>query len=126
MWLSCLRALKLIKNVRLVHYGNYETQFLKRMKSRYTNTTEDVTFLDQLISCSINLVSLTYAQLYFPTYSNGLKEIASYLGFAWSETNASGLNALAWRSEWECYWRSDFCGASCLPTMRRTAKLSSW
>jgi hypothetical protein len=101
MWMSCLNALKLIKDARLVHYGSYETQFLKRMKSRYTEKTEDAVFLDQLITSAFNLVSLTYAQLYFPTYSNGLKEIASYLGFAWSESNASGLSALAWRSEWE-------------------------
>src|SRR5262249_26457740 len=36
-----------------------------------------------------------------PTYSNGLKEIARYLGFQWSERNATGLNALRWRYEWE-------------------------
>jgi predicted RecB family nuclease len=101
MWMSCLNALKVMKDARLVHYGNYEVQFLRRMKSRYTVGTEDVAFLDKLISSSFNLLSLIYAQLYFPTYSNGLKEIASYLGFAWSESNASGFNAIAWRSEWE-------------------------
>src|SRR5215211_3062329 len=48
------------------------------------------------------LPSVIYAQIYFPTYSNGLKEIAQYLGFQWSESDASGLHTLMWRSQWEC------------------------
>src|SRR5580658_2848265 len=32
-----------------------------------------------------------YAQIYFPTYSNGLKEITGYLGFRWSGSLTSGL-----------------------------------
>jgi predicted RecB family nuclease len=101
MWLSCLQTLKSIKDVHLVHYGSYETQFMKRMKSRYADGAEDVAFVDQLITSSTNLLSFTYAQLYFPTYSNRLKEIAKYLGFAWSEPDASGLRSVAWRAEWE-------------------------
>jgi predicted RecB family nuclease len=101
MWASCLHALRLISSLRLIHYGAYETQFLKRMKERYAGETKDEAFHDQLISSSFNLLSLTYAQIYFPTYSNGLKDIAGYLGFEWSERDASGLKALVWRSEWE-------------------------
>jgi len=99
MWTSCLLALRLINTPHLIHYGSYETQFLKRMKERYAGGDE--AFLDQLISSSFNLLSLTYAQVYFPTYSNGLKDVARYLGFEWSERDGSGLKALVWRSEWE-------------------------
>jgi hypothetical protein len=49
----------------------------------------------------VNVLSPLYAQVYFPTYSNSLKDIARHLGFSWSEANASGLHALMWRSEWE-------------------------
>jgi predicted RecB family nuclease len=101
MWASCSHALKLIESPRLIHYGSYETEFLKRMKARYAAGADDVAFLDRLIASSFNLLSLTYAQIYFPTYSNGLKDIARYLGFLWSESDASGLNALLWRSQWE-------------------------
>ena len=38
-----------------------------------------------------NLLSFIYAQIYFPTYSNGLKEISGYLGFRWSGSPSSGL-----------------------------------
>jgi len=101
MWVSCLGALKLLQNPRLFHYGRYETLFLKRMRSRYSDQSVDDGFLDQLIASSVNLLSLTYAQVYFPTYSNSLKDIARWLGFEWSESEASGRQALLWRAQWE-------------------------
>lgn len=101
IWALSLGVLAKIDNPQLIHYGSYETIFLKRMKERYPDVVEDTSFLDQLIAQSINLVSIIYAQIYFPTYSNGLKEIAQYLGFRWSDDKASGLNTLIWRSMWE-------------------------
>ena len=50
---------------------------------------------------STNLLSSLYAQIYFPTYSNRLKDIASYLGYAWTYPGASGQYARVWRSQWE-------------------------
>ena len=101
MWRSFVRALSPISDVRLIHYGSYETQFLKRMKERYCEIPDDIDLVDRLVGSSLNLLGLTYAHIYFPTYSNGLKDIAGYLGFRWSEANSSGLHALIWRSEWE-------------------------
>src|SRR5437879_3146892 len=37
MWECCLRVLSVIDNPQLIHYGSYETQFLKRMRTRYPN-----------------------------------------------------------------------------------------
>jgi hypothetical protein len=54
-----------------------------------------------------NLLSIIYPQVYFPTYSNGLKDIAHHLGFRWSEPAASGVAALRWRREWEFSRTSD-------------------
>jgi len=99
-WASFLQALALLGNPQLVHYGSYETQFLKRMKTRYADVGAG-DFVDGLILSSLNLLSLIYAQVYFPTYSNGLKEVAQHLGFRWSNSDASGLHAIVWRSEWE-------------------------
>jgi predicted RecB family nuclease len=100
MWESCLRVLSVIDNPQLIHYGSYETQFLKRMRTRYPDI-ESPSFLDHLISSALNLLSVIYAQVYFPTYSNGLKDVASYLGYRWSDGAASGLTAILWRSQWE-------------------------
>jgi predicted RecB family nuclease len=100
MWEDCLHRLGMIANPRLIHYGAYETQFLKRMRIRYPDI-ENAPLLDDLISSAFNLLSVIYAHVYFPTYSNGLKDVASYLGFRWSYGVPSGLTALAWRSRWE-------------------------
>ena len=47
-----------------------------------------------------NILSVIYGRVYFPTYSNGLKDIASYLGFKWSIEEPSGQRSLALRREW--------------------------
>ena len=102
IWAAFLQTLATIDNPQLIHYGSYETTFLKRMQARYREAVEPPAFLDRLIAESVNILSVIYAQIYFPTYSNGLKEIAQYLGFQWSESDASGLHTLMWRSQWEC------------------------
>ena len=99
MWVACLDVLSGIPNPQLIHYGSYETHFLQRMKARYPDAAPS--FSEQLISSALNLLSIIYARIYFPTRSNSLKEIAGYLGFNWSEKCASGLSALMWRSQWE-------------------------
>jgi predicted RecB family nuclease len=107
MWADCIRTLAAIGNPRLIHYGSYETQFLKRMQARYTDVSNNPAFVDQLLGSALNLVSIIYAHVYFPTYSNSLKEVAEYLGFSWSQPNASGLVALVWRAEWESSFSPD-------------------
>lgn len=101
LWASCLHALREIDDPCLVHYGHYETLFLKRMKTRYPDISACSDLVDHLISSALNLLSYTYAQIYFPTFSNTLKEIGRHLGFRWSGGDVSGLNALLWRSQWE-------------------------
>jgi predicted RecB family nuclease len=102
MWASCFGTLRLLQNPRLFHYGSYETLFLKRMRLRYLHQSgEESGFFDQLIASSVNVLSLIYAQVYFPTYSNSLKDVARRLGFEWSESKASGRQALIWHAQWE-------------------------
>jgi predicted RecB family nuclease len=102
IWAAFLQTLTTIDNPQLIHYGSYETTFLRRMKERYRDAVEHPAFRDQLIAASVNVLSVIYGQIYFPTYSNSLKEIAHYLGFQWSESDASGLHTLLWRAQWEC------------------------
>ncbi|MGB6686715.1 MAG: TM0106 family RecB-like putative nuclease [Terracidiphilus sp.] len=100
IWAECVSTLNSISAPRLVHYGSYETKFFREMKTRYPGTAES-NWLDSLIGSAVDLVSLLYGRVYFPAYSNGLKEIARHLGFRWSEPEASGLAALYWRRQWE-------------------------
>ena len=101
IWQNCVSALKEIDDPRLIHYGAYESRFLKAMRARWTSTDEDAAFIDQLIDGSTNLVSMVYGKIYFPAYSNSLKEIARWLGFEWTWPQASGSASIVLRRHWE-------------------------
>ena len=47
------------------------------------------------------MLSLIYSHVYFPTYSNGLKDIGSFLGCSWPPPITSGSQTLYWRHRWE-------------------------
>jgi predicted RecB family nuclease len=101
MWRDCLSAIKQIDNPQIVHYGAYEARFLKRMRERYHPSAEDVEFLDHIVGRSVNLLTVIYGRIYFPTYSNGLKDIARMLGFEWTWSQGSGAAAVLLRRCWE-------------------------
>jgi hypothetical protein len=103
MWRECLLTLKLVKEPQLVHYGSYEAKFLKKMQQRYPELPSHKDQCDTQIQSTINLASLLYASIYFPTYTNSLKDVARYLGFKWTQREASGAKALFWRAEWELF-----------------------
>jgi predicted RecB family nuclease len=81
----------------LFHYGSYERAFLRRMRKK-TGRKKPV---DRVLANSCNVISPIHSSIYFPTYSNGLKNIGAYLGCTWSEANASGAQSMAWRRAWE-------------------------
>ena len=78
-------------------YGSYERTFIKRMR-RHARRKKPV---DQILGALVNTLSIIYAHFYFPTYSNGLKEIGRCLGCSWADENASGVQSIAWRLRWE-------------------------
>ena len=83
------------------HYGAYESRFLKLMKGRWKPSDEDAEFIDRVFVGSVNLLAVIYGKIYFPTYSNSLKEIARWLGFEWTLLRASGGKAMLLRRCWE-------------------------
>lgn len=102
IWKDFLQLIATIENPQLIYYGSYETVFLRRLKKRYGDTAEDGRLLVHgLMKSAQNILSVVYGRAYFPTYSNGLKDIASYLGFKWSIEEPSGQRSLALRREWE-------------------------
>jgi predicted RecB family nuclease len=107
MWRDCLNAIKQIDNPQIVHYGAYEKRFLERMRNRYQPGGEDAEFVDRLIDTSLNLLAVIYGTIYFPTYSNGLKDIARMLGFKWTWPEASGAAAMLLRRCWELTFDDD-------------------
>jgi predicted RecB family nuclease len=100
IWKEFLDVLSAIPDPRLMHYGSYETVFLKRMRARHGGPREG-SAAATAVEHAVNLLSFVFARIYFPTFSNGLKEITGYLGFRWSGSPASGLEAIVWRHRWE-------------------------
>ena len=101
IWRECLRVLKDIDNPRIVHYGAYESRFLKHMRKRSKPTAEDAEFVDRVVNGSLNLLASIYGRIYFPTFSNSLKDVARWLGFEWTWRHAMGGAAMLSRRCWE-------------------------
>jgi predicted RecB family nuclease len=100
IWREFLHLLSETDHPVLIHYGSFETTFLARMSARYGSPPEGSPGATAITS-TVNLLSEMYAQVYFPTYSNSLKEVARFLGFTWSAADASGRQAIIWRHAWE-------------------------
>jgi predicted RecB family nuclease len=81
----------------LYTYGSYEAAFLRRMIKESGQGERGALIPAGLI----NVLSIIHAHIYFPTYSNGLKDIGRYLGFRWTDPDASGLQSIVWRKKWE-------------------------
>ena len=81
----------------LYTYGSYEADFLRRA-GKAAGQEEEVT---HLLTRTCNVLSVIHAHVYFPVYANGLKDIAGYLGFVWTEPDASGVLSIVWRRQWE-------------------------
>lgn len=83
----------------LYHYGSYERTFLKRMSCRVGGNTASM--IEITLARSINLLSYFQSNIYLPTYTNGLKDVSQYLGFQWTDSQASGIQSIVWRTKWE-------------------------
>ncbi len=81
----------------IYHYGHYEVRAVEHLQKRHS--IEPLSFKESLV----NVNSLVFGKIYFPVRSNGLKDLAQYLGMTWTEPDASGLQSLVWRSRWEQY-----------------------
>lgn len=99
IWQEFLTILETVEKPVIIHYGSYETEFIKKMSTRYGAPT--LTTKNPENQIAINLLSILHGQVYFPTYSNGLKDIGVWLGFIWSEASPVGINSVACRHEWE-------------------------
>ena len=98
IWASFLEVAGTVEDFIVFHYGSYESRFLDRMEARHGG---DPGLLARVRSRSVNVLSLIYAQVYFPVHVNDLKSVAGCLGFQWSAPDACGLKSIAWRSAWE-------------------------
>ncbi|MBW1744574.1 MAG: TM0106 family RecB-like putative nuclease, partial [Deltaproteobacteria bacterium] len=97
IFLQLFDTLAKLKDVHLFHYGSYETRTLKRMLPLASKKG----IADLVTKRSHNVLSSIYSYVYFPTYSNSLKEIGQYLGYVWTTPGSSGIQSVVWRKRWE-------------------------
>lgn len=83
---------------KLFHFGRYDTDALRRVQPMLDE--ESRAGVDAILKESTDVLSLIRSHVYFPTYSNGLKDIAPFLGFQWTDSSASGIQSIIWREEW--------------------------
>jgi predicted RecB family nuclease len=100
IWKEFLAILDGIEKPVLIHYGSYETTFLKRMCDRHGKPPVESS-ATRAISASLNILSVIFAHIYFPTHSNSLKAVAVWIGFAWPDASLSGANSISRRCAWE-------------------------
>ena len=70
------------------------------MRQRYGGPP-DASVAATALKGAVNLLSFIFGKIYFPTQSNGLKDIARFLKFSWSDLTSSGTQSIIWRREWE-------------------------
>lgn len=92
-----LKIISAFKEFQIYYYGQTERKFFESIL-KLDNTRKDI--VKRMLDNSINVISLIYGNIYFPTYSNSLKNIANYLGFTWNIKFTTGLDAIYWRRYW--------------------------
>ena len=101
MWNAFLKELFDIKAPQLLHYGGYEKVFFKRMIERYGFPARTPQVIQTAVLSSLNVLSAMYGKAYFPTFANGLKQVAGLLGAKWRTPSARGADSIMWRKQWE-------------------------
>jgi predicted RecB family nuclease len=87
------------KNCIVLHYGNYEATALKKMQGRIQPEHREL--IQAVIDKLVNVLAVVHRHVYFPTYSNSLKDIGRFLGHQWTDAGASGIQSMYWRETWE-------------------------
>src|SRR5665213_3131456 len=79
----------------ILHYGSYDAKAIRKWKAK---DKESFVAIEKRM---VNVLSWFRTHVYPPTYTNSLKEIAGFLGFAWADGKVSGLDSMEWRKNWE-------------------------
>jgi predicted RecB family nuclease len=101
MWNDLVQDLRVHEFGRIIHFGNFEKEFLTVMNKRYCTSNDQSEYVENLVQNAVNLLSVIYSRIYFPTSSNSLKDIAGYLGHRWPDEIGNGYEALLARHHWE-------------------------
>jgi predicted RecB family nuclease len=91
MWLKFITMLEKNPTSPIYHYGSFDSKAIAVLGRGYQ------TAIQGIAARMVNLNNFIYAKVYFPVYTNGLKQIGEFLGAKWTYPDASGLQAIIWR-----------------------------
>ena len=94
LWQWFLKVIHDYEPYPIYHYGNYDLKVIRKFGKRYNTDTSRIT------NRFVNVNSFIYGKIYFPTYSNSLKDIGQHLNFYWRHPNSSGIQSIVWRKKW--------------------------
>lgn len=76
----------------IYHYHHYEKTHLEKMMTRYG---VDEKVKNMVFEKMIDIYKIATSSVAFPTYGNGLKPVAKYLGFSWRHKNVDATESIA-------------------------------
>jgi predicted RecB family nuclease len=92
MLLEFLDFMKKQKDYVIYHYHHYEKTHLDKMMTKYG--TDEKT-RKMVFDHMIDVYKVATDSVAFPTYGNGLKPVAKYLGFTWRHKNVDATESIA-------------------------------
>ena len=95
MWHQFLAMMQEHPHAPIYHYGSYEPKAIATLGRRYQSEIASIT------TRLVNVNASIYGRIYFPLRSNRLKDLGAFLGASWTASDASGLQSLVWRDQWE-------------------------
>lgn len=92
---ECLDVAARYGDAPIYHYGSYEPKALLQVAKRHGIECNSV------VRRLVNVNSWVFGRVYFPSKSNGLKDLGALVGAKWDSPDASGLQSVVWRYRWE-------------------------
>jgi len=92
---ACLQKAAEYGSAPIYHYGSYDPRAFQRASKKHGIDCE--AFINRMV----NVNSLVFGKVYFPTRSNRLKDLGTCVGASWSAPQPSGIQSLVWRYRWE-------------------------
>ncbi len=93
MFREFMEFMRLQRDYVIYHWHNYEYWHIKKLAERH-GLEHEVERL--LLPHMVDLHKMATRAYVFPTYGNGLKHVAGYLGFKWRHDDINALDAIAY------------------------------
>ncbi len=92
-WLKIQKTIDQYPNFPILHYGETESLSIVRLAQRQGTNEEEIKKIQNRL---IDMHKVITARWILPVHSYGLKPIAHWIGFHWSQGNVDGAKALLW------------------------------